>query len=86
MTANDCSTPNLVAMMAREMQRVGAALDARIAHLKARLRGGVPDMTADEIQATIERAQGKRRELEQQRPDRRASCRPGFAGPLNIRL
>lgn len=38
-------------------------LDARIARLRDRLGRGDPDMTADEIQAAIERAEQKRREL-----------------------
>jgi site-specific DNA recombinase len=41
-----------------------AALDSRIARLRERLRTGDPDMTADELQATIERAEAKRRELD----------------------
>ncbi len=44
-------------------------LDARIARLKDRLRAGDPDMTADEIQAAIDRAETKRRELEAVRPN-----------------
>jgi site-specific DNA recombinase len=44
-------------------------LSARIDRLRQRLRHGDPDMTADELQAAIERAEGKRRELEGQRSD-----------------
>lgn len=38
-------------------------LEARIARLRERLGRGDPDMTSDEIQAAIERAEEKRREL-----------------------
>lgn len=38
-------------------------LTARIERLRARLKGGDPDMTPDEIQAAIERAEAKAREL-----------------------
>jgi site-specific DNA recombinase len=38
-------------------------LDARITRLRERLRRGDPDMTADELQAAIDRAEQKRREL-----------------------
>jgi DNA invertase Pin-like site-specific DNA recombinase len=46
----------------RELQE----LDARIERLRERLRKGDPDMTHDEIQAAIDRAEGKRRELSEQ--------------------
>lgn len=39
-------------------------LSARIARLKDRLKCGDPDMTADELQAAIERAEDKHRELQ----------------------
>ena len=38
-------------------------LESRIAHLRARLRSGDPDMTSDEIEAAIVRAEAKRAEL-----------------------
>ncbi len=38
-------------------------LDARIDRLRDRLRSGDPDLTPDELQAAIERAESKRREL-----------------------
>jgi hypothetical protein len=47
--------------VSRELQE----LAARIARLKDRLRCGDPDMTGDELQAAIDRAEGKRRELQQ---------------------
>lgn len=39
-------------------------LDARISRLRERLKNGDPDMTADELQAAIDRAEAKRRELD----------------------
>ena len=44
-------------------------LAARIERLRERLRKGDPDMPPDEIEAAIERAEAKRRELEAQRPE-----------------
>jgi site-specific DNA recombinase len=49
----------------RELQE----LDARIDRLRERLKKGDADMTADEIQAGIDRAEGKRRELQAQQPE-----------------
>ena len=46
----------------REIQE----LSARIMRLKERLRCGDPDMTADELQAAIDRAEMKWRELQSQ--------------------
>lgn len=40
------------------------ALEERIARLRTRLRDGDPDLTADELQAAIDRAESKRRELQ----------------------
>lgn len=40
-----------------------AAIDARLDRLRERLKAGDPDMTPDELQATIERVEAKRREL-----------------------
>lgn len=50
-------------MRAIEQPQELAELDARIARLRARLTAGDPDMTSDEIQAAIERAERKRQEL-----------------------
>ena len=50
-------------------------LSARIERLRERLRKGDPDMPADEIQAAIERAEAKRRELEDQQPAARQSAK-----------
>lgn len=44
-------------------------LAARIERLRERLRKGDPDMPPDEIEAALERAEGKRRELEAQLPE-----------------
>jgi len=43
-------------------------LDARIARLRNRLAAGDPDMTPDEIEAAIDRAERKRRELIELQP------------------
>jgi site-specific DNA recombinase len=55
----------------RELQE----LSARIKRLRERLRQGDPDMPSDEIQAAIDRAEVKRRELEAQHPAARASAK-----------
>ena len=43
-------------------------LNARIERLRERLKQGDPDMTADEIQAAIDPATAKRKELQDQQP------------------
>jgi hypothetical protein len=43
-------------------------LDARIARLRNRLAAGDPDITPDELQAALDRAEYKRRELAEPRP------------------
>ena len=48
---------------AQAMPQEIAALDARLERLRERLKTGDPDMTADELQAIIERVEAKRREL-----------------------
>lgn len=48
-------------------------LEARIARLRERLKQGDPDMPADEIEAAIESAEGKRRELEANLPEAKVS-------------
>jgi len=60
-----------IEMLPRELQE----LDARIARLRERLKAGDPDLTADELQAAIERAEGKRRELFEARPTGREDAR-----------
>lgn len=51
------------------------ALDARIVRLRERLQRGDPDMTPDEIQAAIERAEAKRRELAAAQPTAKSGAR-----------
>jgi hypothetical protein len=46
-----------------------AAPDARIARLKERVRTGDPELTDDELQAAIDRAQTKRQELAVSQPE-----------------
>ena len=55
----------------RELQE----LTARIERLRERLRAGDPDLAADELQAAIDRAEGKRRELEAEQPEAKQSAR-----------
>jgi hypothetical protein len=55
----------------RDLQELGA----RIERLRERLVKGDPDMPADEIQAAIERAEAKRRELQEQQPEARQSAK-----------
>jgi hypothetical protein len=55
-------------LRAAEQPQELAELDARIARLRKRLTAGDPDMTPDEIQAAIERAERKRRELAEAPP------------------
>jgi site-specific DNA recombinase len=50
-------------------------LTARIARLRERLRKGDEDLTHDELEAAIAKAEGKLRELEQQQPEAKASAR-----------
>jgi site-specific DNA recombinase len=50
-------------------------LAARIERLRQRLRDGDPDMPADELQAAIDRAEGKRRELQDQQPAARQTAK-----------
>jgi hypothetical protein len=50
-------------------------LAARIDRLRERLRRGDPDMPADEIQAAIDRAEAKRRELQDQQPAAKQSAK-----------
>jgi site-specific DNA recombinase len=50
-------------------------LDARLTRLRERARSGDPDLTADELQAAIERAEGKRAELLAAQPGAKASAK-----------
>ena len=51
---------------ATEVPRELEELDARIVRLRDRLKRGDPDMPEDELQAAIDRAEEKRRELQEQ--------------------
>jgi hypothetical protein len=51
------------------------ALDARIDRLRERLKCGHPELTADEMQAAIERAEAKRSKLSDARPTERENAR-----------
>jgi site-specific DNA recombinase len=50
-------------------------LTARIEQLRVRLKAGDPDMTADEIEAAIARAESKRLELEEAQPGAKAGAK-----------
>jgi hypothetical protein len=60
---------------AAEQPRELQELTARIERLRARLRAGDPDMTADELQVAIDRAEQKRRELESEQPAAKQSAK-----------
>ncbi len=60
-----------VAEAPRELQE----LAARIERLRERMKGGDPDMTADEFQAAIEKVEEKRRELQEQQAGAALSVR-----------
>jgi hypothetical protein len=60
-----------VEALPRELQE----LDARIMRLRERLKAGDPDLAADELQAGIDRAEKKRRELLDARPAERENAR-----------
>jgi site-specific DNA recombinase len=59
------------AELPRELQELGARID----RLRERLRKGDPDMPPDELQAAIDRAEAKRRELEAQQPEYRGGAK-----------
>jgi chromosome segregation ATPase len=52
-----------IAARAEGLPRELEELDARIMRLRERLKAGDPDLTADELQVAIDRAEAKRREL-----------------------
>jgi site-specific DNA recombinase len=64
-----------IAARAETLQREIQELDARITRLHERLKAGDPDLAADELQAGIERAENKRRELFDARPAERENAR-----------
>ena len=47
----------------------------RLARLRERLQRGEPDMTSDELQATIDRAEAKRREMAAAAPAAKQSAK-----------
>jgi len=53
-----------VELLPREVEE----LDARIGRLRERMKAGDPDLTVDELQVAIDRAESKRRELLSERP------------------
>lgn len=55
----------------KEIQEIGA----RIERLRARLQTGDPDLAPDELQAALERAEGKRDELMAQQPSARRTAK-----------
>lgn len=63
-----------VAARAADVPREAEELDARIMRLRERLKAGDPDLTPDELQAAIERADAKRRDLLGVRPTERDSA------------
>lgn len=63
------------AARAETLPREVEELDARIARLRERLKAGDPDLTPDELQVAIERAEAKRRELLDARPVERENAR-----------
>ena len=64
-----------IAARAETLPREIQELDARITRLHERLKAGDPDLAADELQAGIERAENKRRELLDARPTERENAR-----------
>src|SRR5882757_2819662 len=64
-----------IAARAETLPREIQELDTRIARLRERLKAGDPDFAADELQAGIERAESKRRELLDARPAERENAR-----------
>jgi site-specific DNA recombinase len=65
------ATQTRAAEMPKELQELGA----RIERLRERLRRGDPDMTADEIQAAVDRAEAKRQELLGEQPEVRKTAK-----------
>lgn len=59
------------AVLPRELEE----LDARIMRLRERLKAGDPDLTPDELQAAIDRAEAKRRQVFDVQPTERENAR-----------
>lgn len=66
----------------RELQEI----DARLARLRERLQRGDPDMTTDEIQVAIDRADQKRAELAKAQPDAKQAAKVLAALPKAAEL
>jgi site-specific DNA recombinase len=64
-----------VAARAADLPRELEELDARIMRLRERLKAGDPDLTPDELQAAIDRAEAKRRQVFDVQPTERENAR-----------
>ncbi len=64
-----------VAARAADLPRELQELDARIMRLRERLKAGDPDLTPDELQAAIDRAEAKRRQVFDVQPTERENAR-----------
>src|SRR5581483_6344985 len=64
-----------VAARAAGLPRELEELDARIMRLRERLKAGDPDLTPDELQAAIDRAEAKRRQVFDMQPTERENAR-----------
>jgi DNA invertase Pin-like site-specific DNA recombinase len=64
-----------VAARAGDLPRELEELDARIMRLRERLKAGDPDLTPDELQAAIDRAEAKRRQVFDVQPTKRDNAR-----------
>jgi site-specific DNA recombinase len=64
-----------VAARAADLPRELEELDARIMRLRERLKAGDPDLTPDELQAAIDRAEAKRRQVFELQPTERENAR-----------
>ena len=75
MQANYTERMRAMQTRAAEAPKELQELTARIERLRERLRKGDPDLTGDELQAAIDKAEQKRRELEAQQPAAKASAK-----------
>jgi DNA invertase Pin-like site-specific DNA recombinase len=64
-----------LAARAADLPRELEELDARIMRLRQRLKAGDPDLTPDELQAAIDRAEAKRRQVFDLQPTERENAR-----------
>ncbi len=65
----------VVAARAADLPRELEELDARIMRLRERMKAGDPDLTPDELQAAIDRAEAKRRQVFDVQPTERENAR-----------